>query len=169
MKTPATRHLPVIALLVLMALSLVLLSAYLDVPPKPIAGARVAEAVAPFSTAQEKALGVALEANKLAVSLALLVFTGVGLLINAKSGFVLETLAQKLTLVLVLLACCLSLYAGYVLYDNLIEMLDSEYLNLASTVVLRARDLQIYTLLTAVVVLGCLFLTSLESRRPPKE
>lgn len=117
-----------------------------------------------LSDSQKEGLKVTMEANKLATSLAVLVFGGVGLLAGSKSGFSIDTIIKKVTLSLILSSCCLSLYAGYVLYDALIEMLASDYLTLTSRSLILPRNIQVYSLLVSIILLGCLFLGCLRPR-----
>jgi hypothetical protein len=105
----------------------------------------------------EKGLEITLEMNKLVITATLLVFAAVGkiALADGESRRPLNLFSRLLLSVAVLFAA-LALYFSYVIYDKLVEMLAAGFLDLNSDLILGPRDLQLYSLLLSVLVLGLL-------------
>lgn len=124
------------------------------------------EQVEKFSDPQKQALGVALEMNKLVVSLATLVFGAVGALVFTKDGAPrVTTSAGRAFVVLTLYFAALAIYFSYVAYDKLVEMLSNEFIDLNSDLLAEPRRLQVYALTASVVLLGMLVISILTASK----
>jgi len=129
----------------------VAVAVYFLVQRQPLPGVELTE----LNGLQKLALDVMLEMNKLAISVALLVFAGIGALLTAERPLVsLDDGLQRLLITLSLGAAAVSLYASYVVYDKLVEMLAAQYFDPNNPVLLRPRDLQVDAVLIAVVLLA---------------
>ena len=113
------------------------------------------DGVTELTKLQETALSTMLEANKLGIQLALLLFGAWGALLLADAPIIrLSSLPDVILMVISLAATTLSLHTGYLQYDRIVEMLAAGYFDPNSTLVLKPRSLQVDSLLVSLSTLA---------------
>ncbi len=148
-----SRTISLFLLIATVAGAVILIYALVHPPPT------VSEELTELTELQEKAVDIMLEMNKMAISIALLIFTGFGILLTSdRPLFSFDNGLQRILATLSLAAATVSLFAGYVLYDKLIEMLSNSFLDLGGPLLLYPRELQIDSLLLSVVLLAATLL-----------
>lgn len=116
---------------------------------------RAADRLSELTELQEEALATMLEANKLAIQLGLLLYAAWGSLLFADDPVIrLGELPDVVCMTISLGGATLALYCGYMQYDKVVEMLAARYFDPNSAVVLAPRDLQLWSLLTGLVLLA---------------
>jgi hypothetical protein len=143
---------------VFLALASILVIAFVSMTPEMVPP-KGGPPLKPPTKAKWEALAIALEMNKLVVSLAGLIFGAVGALVVSKDGVARLDTRQNILAMLTLLNSSAAIYFSYVTYDKLMVSLSNNFLELHDKALRWPRLFQLNSLGLAVVTLAALFLT----------
>ncbi len=112
-------------------------------------------AIATLTPLQSKSLDNMVEMNKLIISLALLVIGAcAAIFVQKYPNLRVKTTSTTIILLTCILFAASSIFSGYVLYDNIILMLSSEWFNPANELIKWPQRLQFYAFFISVVLFG---------------